>query len=140
MSDRVDQAMDILAREQALDLKVRSLRLHQVVALRLRRWFRRWLGIESDRKDVEDFATRFGENINRLVTSAITHQQSIEEIAKQLNMTTLGAAEITRRLEFYEQQVETLRYAKQRLDSKTKPNGHGLIHVAGSIGPIGGDE
>lgn len=115
--------------QATLDLKVRTLRLHEVVALRLRRWLRQWLGIESDRQDVDEFATRFGQNVNRLIARGDVHAGSIDALAKQLNMTTLGAAEITRRLEFYEQQVETLRYAKARLDRKA--NGHGLIQLAG---------
>lgn len=71
---------------------------------RIRRWLRRWLGVEAE------LATE----IARLM-------------AEQLNRTTRGAADVMARLAYYEQHVESVRYAHTKL--KAKGNGHGESNI-----------
>lgn len=75
---------------------------------RIKFWLRRWLGVEAE-------IAQFQADLNG-------HTEITRLMAEQLNRTTLGAADVMARLAYYEQHVESVRYAHTKLTAKG--NGH----------------
>lgn len=61
------------------------------------------------------------------------HTEIARLMAEQLNRTTLGAADVMQRLAYYEQHVDSVRYAHQKLKAKQNgANGESRIIQLGS--------
>lgn len=80
---------------------------------RIRCWLRHWLGVEAE--------------LAQMQADLDGHTEIARLMAEQLNRTTRGAADVMARLAYYEQHVESVRYAHTKL--KAKGNGHGESNI-----------
>lgn len=86
---------------------------------RFRAWLRRWLGVDAE--------------LAQLRADVDGHTEIARLMAEQLNRTTLGAADVMQRLAYYEQHVDSVRYAYQELKAKQNgANGESRIIQLGS--------
>lgn len=86
---------------------------------KFRQLLRRFLGYDAE---IERLDKQFAQHIESLDARITALTTVAETIATQLNLTTIGAADVTARLDYYEKHCETIRYAKSRRGAQG--NGH----------------